>query len=368
MKKILMILDNAYRPDLRVEKEINTLLKMGCKIDLICWDRGDDLKEFEECGSLRITRIKLFTRAQQGIKQITNLFRFYRICLIRIPKEEYNFVYVHDFLMLPLGVILKRKLNCKLIYDAHEIYHLMDWEKYPSYISNTIFKVEKFFINFVDEFIVVNKTRKEFYHKYIKREVHILGNWYDKYEGESEDLKKVLEINDSELLFGYFGTLNFTVRKVNYLIDSILEIPNAHIVIAGTGCDENEIKELSENNSRIHYLGWVSEIRKYFGSIDYILYFLNSERRYFNYTAPNTLYLALSHSIPIISNVPGETKELIDNCNIGYCVNKNQKISSLFNNKTDLNSHKTLVENINRIKDSYSWADSFKIYKKILEN
>jgi hypothetical protein len=45
--------------------------------------------------------------------------------------------------MLPLGIYFKYKYKNKLVYDAHEIYHLMEWEKYPNFISELIYFCER---------------------------------------------------------------------------------------------------------------------------------------------------------------------------------------------------------------------------------
>jgi hypothetical protein len=69
MQKILMILDNAYKPDLRVQKEINTLTGLGLYVDLICWDQDSDLQNFEKYDFFSIHRIKLKVEKQIGIKK-----------------------------------------------------------------------------------------------------------------------------------------------------------------------------------------------------------------------------------------------------------------------------------------------------------
>ncbi|MCP4970506.1 MAG: hypothetical protein GY932_07935, partial [Arcobacter sp.] len=70
MKKILMVLDNAYNPDLRVKKEIETLIKMGNSISLFCWDHDSDLPLKKKKKNFSITRIKIKAQKQLGIKKI----------------------------------------------------------------------------------------------------------------------------------------------------------------------------------------------------------------------------------------------------------------------------------------------------------
>lgn len=62
----------------------------------------------------------------------------------------------------------------------------------------------------------------------------------------------------------------------------------------------------------MHYLGWQNNVRKYLNDVDYIVYYMNDKRKYFEYTAPNTLYLAISHGTPIITNVWGNQKTLLE--------------------------------------------------------
>ncbi len=65
-------------------------------------------------------------------------------------------------------------------------------------------------------------------------------------------------------IFGYFGTLNKKVRRLDYIIDSVLEIPNAHLAMAGSGNDYPYVEEIAKKNNRIHFLGWVENIRRVF--------------------------------------------------------------------------------------------------------
>ena len=214
-----MILDNAFKPDLRVKKEINTLTALGCNIYLFCWDRDSDLPEKTEDNNLKIRRIKVKAKTQQGLSQIKKLIRFYFLLLkwVRNENEKFDYVYVHDFLMLPIGVFLKIKNKSKLIYDAHEIYHLMEWEKFNFFVRDLIFTIERFLLKFVNHFIVVNQVRKDFYSKYFRKDILILGNWYDILD-EKIYIRDKLKIPSDSLVLGYFGALHRKERNLDYII------------------------------------------------------------------------------------------------------------------------------------------------------
>lgn len=361
-----MILDNGFKPDARVQKEIDTLVKLGYSVDLYCWDQDGDLPERENKPNFNIIRLRIIAEKQQGLKKIKDLFKFYSKAFNRIDKhKKYDYIYIHDFLLLPFGVFLKFKLKLRFIYDAHEIYHLMEWEKYNLFIRFLISTTEKFFSKFTDAFIVVNKKRKDYYLKIYKKEINIIGNWYDPYEGELVEVKKMFNIPSNDIVVGYFGVLNFNERPIDTFINEMMKFPNIHFIIAGFGKDENEILTLEKKYERLHYLGWQKNVRKYMKDVSYILYYMNDERKYFEYTAPNTLYLSISHGIPIITNVPGESEELIRNNNVGYFIENAENIDTKID--LDLSSENYLrkIKSIHEIKDQYKWSECEKTYQKI---
>ncbi len=287
---------------------------------------------------------------------------------IKKNRINYNYIYVHDFLLLPLGVLLKLLFRLPLIYDAHEIYHLMEWEKYNSTIRKVIFFVEKFFSKFANAFVVVNQNRKDFYNEFIKNKISVIGNWYDPYDGEFVDLKKMYKIPDDEIVVSYFGVINFNERPINEFIDTLMKVPNIHFFVAGVGKDEDAIVEYEKKYERLHYLGWQKNIRKFLNKVDYIIYYMNSERKYFQYTAPNTLYLAISHGIPIITNVPGESEVLIRNNNIGYFIKDSQNITNEIDFDLSSDEYTEKQSSVKKIKDKYKWSACEQTYTDIFSS
>jgi glycosyltransferase involved in cell wall biosynthesis len=362
-----MLSDNGYKPDLRVQKEINTLVKLGYLVDLYCWDQDGNLPEQENDRGFNIFRIKVVSGKQQGLKKIKDLIKFYFKAYdkIKMQKEEYSYVCVHDFLMLPIGVFLKFWLKLPLIYIALEIYHLMEWEKYNSLIRSMIFSTERFLSRFIDSFIVVNQKRKDFYSKYLKNEIEIIGNWYDPYNGEIVELKKKYRIPPKDIIICYFGVLNFSERPINIFIESMMKIPNIHFFVAGAGKDEKLIANYEKQYDRLHFLGWQKNVRQYFNEVDYILYTMNDKRKYFEYSAPNTLYLAISHSTPLITNVPGEPQDLVQNHNIGYFIDSTDDIVTKIDLDLESENYLGKIKSIARIKDNFSWSQSENTFKKI---
>ncbi len=368
---ILMLLDNAYNPDLRVQKEINSIIKLGFSINLYCWDQEGLLKEEEDYDDFSIKRIRVLSEKQKGLRKIFDLLQFMKASIYKVKKNHlnYNFIYAHDLLMLPLALYFKKKYKAPLIYDAHEIYHLMEWEKYPSFLREFIFLIEKRLLKHIDQLIVVNKKRQEFYSDYYtKNEIQIIGNWYDPYKGENVSLREMYNIPNDHVLLSYFGVINFDERPINKIIDKLIDLENVHFFIAGVGKHDKTIADIAVKNDRVYYLGWQKNIRQYLMDIDLIIYYLNDKRKYFEYTAPNTLYLALSHDIPLITNVPGESEELINNYNIGYFIKNIEDLNNIVDFKKDSESYLDKKKSILRINNKFEWFENEKKYREIFKS
>ena len=58
MMKILMILENTFPPDIRVENEIHSLKKAGHEVTLACRSKGDDRGENKTFDGNKITIIR----------------------------------------------------------------------------------------------------------------------------------------------------------------------------------------------------------------------------------------------------------------------------------------------------------------------
>jgi glycosyltransferase involved in cell wall biosynthesis len=91
-----------------------------------------------------------------------------------------------------------------------------------------------------------------------------------------KNLRKEIGIPDETALIGFVGRLSIQ-KGIKYLLESFLftrKFVNAHLLIAGTGELEKEIKEfISKNNldDFVHLLGFREDINNIMNSIDVLL-------------------------------------------------------------------------------------------------
>ena len=121
-----MILDTRFPPDIRVEKEIETL-KNTNEIFILCPSYNDQKDEENK------NNFKIF-RKVKGIKRRIGQLQLMRNCYSTVwEKEVENFVkdnridviHVHDLPLVGIAVKVAKKYKIKVIADLHENYPAM---------------------------------------------------------------------------------------------------------------------------------------------------------------------------------------------------------------------------------------------------
>lgn len=126
-RKIVVLLDNPFVSDARVEKEIEALRNAGAEITVVC-QKISGLPNEEIRGGIRILRYldeRYNAPLRKGYKA------YIEQCCSIILELEFDTLHCHDFYMLSIGAAVKSKRpDIFLIYDAHE--YLTGWPFYKS--------------------------------------------------------------------------------------------------------------------------------------------------------------------------------------------------------------------------------------------
>ena len=146
--KILMLLSNPFMVDPRVHNEAKALVDEGNEVAVVVWDRKGEYGQEDVVDGIRIVRIH-----NTGLMKVmpNDLFRnpiWWRTAYkkgLELHKGGFDFdtVHCHDLDTLQPGVCLKRKIGCKLVYDAHEIFGYMIEGNVPRVVSKQAFRMEK---------------------------------------------------------------------------------------------------------------------------------------------------------------------------------------------------------------------------------
>ncbi len=254
--KILMILSNPFIVDPRVYKEAKSLVDAGYSVTVIVWDRHKDFEQ--EC---KIDGIKVVRIHNSGLMKFLphDLFRnplWWRKAYkkgLELYKNGFNFdvVHCHDLDTLIVGMLLKRKLDIKLVFDAHEIFGYMAARTMPQFIVYLIFKLEKKLVKYVDYLITAEVTYNDYFKSLGCNSIITILNCKDliikNYKSPKTEIFTII----------YIGVLNRS-RFFPESLEVIGNIANVKFIIAGK--KENiyqEIEKISKKYSNIYFIGSV---------------------------------------------------------------------------------------------------------------
>jgi glycosyltransferase involved in cell wall biosynthesis len=312
-----MLLTNAYDPDPRVRQEALALIRMGCEVKLLAWDRDLKSPEFECMEGVQVERVFLRSTHGRGNTQLFFYASLYHRIFWRGWKTRFDVLHCHDLDTLPLGVLLAKLRRKPLVYDAHESFPDMLQDSVSDRIRRGLVKLEDFLIRRVDLLITVGeKLRRHFEARGAKHSV-VVGNWkrlteFAVTDDERQGIRQRLGIPNSATVVVNITQL-LKDRKIEELLEAADGCSDVYVIIGGKGILEGMVKERAARNPRIVYVGFVtgSHIPAYTCAADAVYYGFDPENPNARFSAPNKLFEALAAGRPLITGDFGEIADVV---------------------------------------------------------
>lgn len=126
---ILMILENEFPYDERVEKEALSLIKAGHSVTIACATITGK-EERENYKGITIRRAQtdtfIYKKARVACLTLPFYFNFWLKFVTKVIKEDtYDAIHVHDLPLAKVGIKLSKKYRLRLTMDFHENYPYM---------------------------------------------------------------------------------------------------------------------------------------------------------------------------------------------------------------------------------------------------
>ena len=303
------------------------------------------------------------------IKKFLRIIKFTQKVFKIAKNEQVDIIHAHAMFFCAIAAkITSISLNKPLIYEVRSL-----WEeryKKKNFFNYIVFSfitcLETFCMFLADHIITINQNLKIELKKRL-----LLKNQKITVVENAVDLERVVdsEINRSELVFGYIGTIS-PIEGLDLLITAFknLGIKNK-LLIFGTGIELENLKKLSIENNNIKFRGKVSnsEIFKAYNQIDIIVnpristYLTNS-------VTPLKTLEAMAYKKIVLASDVGGMKELIKDGGNGILF-KSESLPELEKallkilERDDLNK---IIDNAyNYIFKERNWYYNTKLYKKL---
>ena len=385
--KILIIWSSEWPWDVRIDKQIKTLINNNYDVSIIA--RNTTKRKSEEIvNNIHIFRVGNILPNNSLDNVISTPIYINPLWIIKILKTiirtKPNIILIREIPLAPITIILAKMFNIKVVLDIAEHFPaLMRVTK--KYINNPLLKflicslgwydyIEKFSVKNCDKILVVVKESKD---RLIKQ--------YKICEDKIEIVSNTpIEIPKSQIYYQYTenlkivytGNIDGKFRGIQTILEAaeiLKEHQNIEFNIIGDGAAFSMIKQL-KNNKNLHNINLLGRFEHF-----KLLEFLRTQSLgivphtksdVIEYTIPNKLFDYMSYSLPLIVSSATPLKRIVEETNCGYIFEaENPKsladlILSLFNKKQELF---TKAQNgYNAIVQIYNWSKDEKKFCNIL--
>jgi glycosyltransferase involved in cell wall biosynthesis len=377
--RILMVLENSFPPDERVENEIAVLLKSGFHITLICAKRpGENEKEEKENLSIiRITVPRLIYKSGALALELPFYFNFWKKHIRKILNEACpDAIHLHD---LPLAKVCREladEFHTRLVFDYHEnrpeimrMYHHVNnfpgkllispdrWLRYQERITGK-----------ADRLILVTEEAKDYYvSKYSvdPARITVLPN-YIAFDRFRKLIPEAVEKNKNDsFMLSYFGDTGLR-RGTITIIEAAAKLRDRNITfcIIGTSREqpvlEREIKNRGLTN--VTLTGWLApvEAMKLINKSDAgICPFLRNIHHDTTYANKMFQYMALGKPV-IVSDCTAQASFVErENCGLVFNAGNSEDLCVQIIRIMDSGLYKALgINAMNCVNEKYNWERS----------
>jgi glycosyltransferase involved in cell wall biosynthesis len=320
-KKILMLLEHSFPPDIRVEKEAKALLNAGFNLSLVCADGN----EIDSWNGMKIYIVPILKDLLSKAKRFLFVIHpdFYKYLYYLFEKEYFDVIHVHDLKLVPTALKIKEKYGCKVVADLHENYPagLREWNKsnngLKAFFTNYIhsyerwIKIEKKVLMQVDKIIAVvdeMKNRLIAQHSIPVDKIIVVSNLEDidfvKHAKVDEDILRKYEGKFVILYIGGFGMhrgIDTAIKGMQYINKD-----DALLLLVGKGSKkiQNYFQSLIKENkleNKVELVGWQPFDKVFtYQKLASICIVPHNSNEHTNNTIPHKLYQYMMVGKPII--------------------------------------------------------------------
>ncbi len=385
--KILMLLENEFPPDERVEKEALSLIEAGFEVHVACNSRRGKKKE-EDYKGIHIHRKNLspiMYKLSAAVLVLPFYFWYWK-SFVRQLRQKYSFnaVHVHDLPLSRIGYFMKNKYGVRLICDQHEYYSnwIVHTAHYNTFLGKIVKKLsrwyayEKKYLNNADLVITVAEPLLQTYineHDIPSEKIICLPNIPLKKVFNTKNVsQEVMDNYKGRFVLIYIGNMDI-LRGIDLIISSLPElkktIPNIKLLLIGPcrgGYDPKFTARKYDVEQYVEMLDWrpVEQLPSYIAASDIGIFTPPVNREEINKTIATKIYQYIAMGKPVIVSNARLMKEFVEANEVGFALEDN-KPEGFINKVIDIYSNKELATKMSEkgkmISESYSWETTVKV-------
>jgi len=356
-RRVDIIFERAHQPDPRVRRISRALADAGYRVRVLAWDRSGQLPEIDADGEVEIRRVHVLSHNGRGVAQLLYLVRAVSRYLPMIRADRPAVLHAVDLPMLLAAILMAPFAGRpRIVYDAFEIYSIMERHKYPGWLLAVIGVIERVLPRFADEVLTVGEGRQAWFRANGIRST-VVANWIDAPVDPPtrDDARRQFAIPAERFTILYAGGLDPS-RDLDALLRHARRCPDDLIVVAGNGSDEGRLREAAQDLENVRFLGFVQDPTPITVAADALYYALMDDHPYADHAAPNNLYVAISHGVPLVHRGQGEIGVLAGRHEIGVAFHDDPSLDAALDRLRDPATDARIRAELRGLRASYSWA------------
>lgn len=266
------------------------------------WEKSTTKSE-----TIKDTTIKSFPYDKDKNSKIHKIFLFLLYILwipfsILINAKKNDICVFMDFETIIFGYFAAKLKGTKIIFDIVD--PISQTKIKIKYLQKIFDRLELYYANKSDLVIIPHKCRSEFYINRLNSKIlnyMIIENVPSFNKQNLQLITKFRKLNKFNI--GYFGTLDYKSRGIEWLLDFAKLFPNdINLIIAGQGAMEYKLSQLYQDN--IIFLGPFDQntLPYLYNEIDFTWAYYSPNIDLHKYAAPNKFYEHLYFKTPIITS------------------------------------------------------------------
>ncbi|MFC2087479.1 glycosyltransferase family 4 protein [Bacteroidota bacterium] len=393
---ILMVLENEFPPDDRVEKEAKALLEANHKITIACSDVYEKRPKTEEYKEIRIKRNNISAFTYKKLSALCLILPFYftkwkRFLDSILKNENYDAIHIHDLPLSKTGYKLARKYNLKLICDEHEYYS--NWIVHTAHYNTAFGKIakrlsnwgkyERYYLSKADHVITIEEPLRQCYIKEVglpTNKIITVPNTPSIKVFNPDNIKQeIVDKYKPDFVLFYAGNIDI-LRGIDIVIKALPEltqkIPSIKFLMAGKfrkNCNPVEDAKKLGVSKHVEFLGWVPVelLPSYIKASDICVHIPRVYREEQNNSVATKVYQYIIMCKPVIIGQAKMMKAIIEDNKLGYSIKDGdiqdfvEKVLKIYNNPQIAGE---FSQNCNKIKDQYIWEKTVKNLLAIYDN
>jgi glycosyltransferase involved in cell wall biosynthesis len=248
-----------------------------------------------------------------------------------------------------------------IVYDAYEIYSVMVSRRLPKPVVWATRFLERVLPQMADLVITPGEARREYFAALGVRSVAV-PNWVDppRKRASRGQARIALDVPADAFCVVYAGALHAS-RDLDHLLRWAVRHPKDTVLIAGRGDREAELVEEASRHPNVRLLGWIANPTTLLAAADAVYYALRPDHPYAAYAAPNNLYVAIAHGVPLVYRAQGELATLGREALVGFPFSDDPSLERAMDQLRDPEANRRVRSSLAALRRRYTWKRAARI-------